>query len=154
MSAPILGNTLYTTEEGKAATCLTLCDTYWQKFYFIFMLIVFFFIPLLVLIILYLRIARNLVPAQSNDGDEQVIFLPFSKNNWFTLCTISYWASIFILSFTTVFFVWETWSTNELVRIGSQSSIIHYSFSFVSYPKLSVGSMYIHHMDVYKALLV
>ena len=79
MSAPILGNTLYTTEEGKAATCLTLCDTYWQKFYFIFMLIVFFFIPLLVLIILYLRIARNLVPAQSNDGDEQVIFFYHSQ---------------------------------------------------------------------------
>ena len=79
LSAPILGNTKYTTEEGKDATCLTLCDTYWQKFYFIFMLIVFFFIPLLVLIILYLRIARNLVPAQSNDGDEQVIFFYHSQ---------------------------------------------------------------------------
>ena len=43
------------------------------------MLIVFFFIPLLVLIILYLRIARNLVPAQSNDGDEQVIFFYHSQ---------------------------------------------------------------------------
>ena len=75
LTAPILAMIEYTAKPDEDPGCLTRVDTYWQKFYFIFIITVFFFIPLLILILLYLSIARNLVPGPSTDGDEQVSWL-------------------------------------------------------------------------------
>ena len=71
LTSPILATIEYTEDMQ----CLTQVNTYWPKFYIIFMITVFFFIPLVILIWLYLKIARNLVPNPStgvNDHNEQV----------------------------------------------------------------------------------
>jgi hypothetical protein len=51
-----------------ATVCQTKVEDFWPKFYFIFMITVFFFIPLVILVILYRHIVRHLVPPD----DEQV----------------------------------------------------------------------------------
>ena len=71
LTSPILATIEYTDDMQ----CLTQVNTYWPKFYIIFMITVFFFIPLVILIWLYLKIARNLVPGPStgvNDHNDQV----------------------------------------------------------------------------------
>jgi len=68
-----------------AAVCLTSVKTFWPKFYFIFIISVFFFIPLVILILLYIHIVRDLVPqddeqARNNDWiclEQQWILLKF-----------------------------------------------------------------------------
>ncbi len=80
LTAPILAMIEYTippeeeppagSGSGSDPACFTHVDTYWQKFYFIFIITVFFFIPLLILILLYVNIARNLVPKSTSDDDQ------------------------------------------------------------------------------------
>jgi len=52
----------------ESTVCLTSVKTFWPKFYFIFIITVFFFIPLVILVLLYRHIVRHLVPPD----DEQV----------------------------------------------------------------------------------
>ena len=54
--------------DPDATVCQTKVEDFWPKFYFIFMITVFFFIPLVILVLLYRHIARHLVPPD----DEQV----------------------------------------------------------------------------------
>ena len=51
--------------------CQTTVNVTWEKAYFISLIIVFFFIPLLILVLLYIYIARHLVPAHhaADDGE-------------------------------------------------------------------------------------
>ncbi len=75
LTAPILAMVEYADPkepEQPDPVCLTVVETYWQKFYFIFIIAVFFFIPLLILILLYILIARNLVPPPSTSEGDQV----------------------------------------------------------------------------------
>lgn len=60
----------YTPDE-TSPVCQTQVNQFWAKFYFIFIIIVFFFIPFLILVFLYRHIARHLVPPAPNpqDGD-------------------------------------------------------------------------------------
>ena len=68
LTAPILAMIGYKISSGSGdPVCSTSVDLFWQKLYFIIILIVFFFIPLIILIGLYRSIARHLVPQ-----DEQV----------------------------------------------------------------------------------
>jgi hypothetical protein len=72
LTSPILATIEYSNEDMQ---CLTQVNTYWPKFYIIFLITVFFFIPLIILIWLYLKIARNLVPSPSTgviDHKDQV----------------------------------------------------------------------------------
>ena len=74
VTAPILAMTTYAIPgglESEEAVCYTAVEGPWQKFYYIFIITVFFFIPLLVLILLYINITRHLVIPPSTD-DEQV----------------------------------------------------------------------------------
>ena len=80
LTAPILTTIEYKTEEGSDTVCYTQVDSYWQKFYHIFIIIVFFFIPLLILILLYMKIARNLVPPTEGQDLDQV--RKSSKSRW------------------------------------------------------------------------
>ena len=84
LTAPILAMIEYTTgSEASEPACFTNVDFYWQKIYFIFIITVFFFIPLLIIILLYVNIARNLVPSTSDD--DQVLFkFQHSSTNVFT----------------------------------------------------------------------
>ena len=70
LTSPILATIEYTAPNAinEDPHCLTQVNTYWTKFYIIFMITVFFFIPLIILIWLYLKIARNLVPSPSTMG--------------------------------------------------------------------------------------
>ena len=75
LTSPILATIEYSNEDMQ---CLTQVNTYWPKFYIIFLITVFFFIPLIILIWLYLKIARNLVPSPSTgviDHNDQVMLL-------------------------------------------------------------------------------
>ncbi len=72
LTSPILAMIEYTSIPGEDPGCMTNAKTHWQKFYFIFIITVFFFIPLLILIMLYIKIARNLVPRPSSGDDDQV----------------------------------------------------------------------------------
>ena len=70
LTAPVLAIVKYEeAAEGpkEHVQCLTDVNMSWHKFYFVFLITVFFFIPLLILIYLYRQIARNLKPL-----DEQV----------------------------------------------------------------------------------
>ncbi|TRY78556.1 hypothetical protein TCAL_11695, partial [Tigriopus californicus] len=71
LTAPVLAMIEY-TPDPVSPVCLTSVDNFWSKFYFVFIITVFFFIPLLILILLYRHIANHLVPNQIGD-DEQVI---------------------------------------------------------------------------------
>ena len=51
------------TYDPENPVCLTSVDSFLDKFYFTFIIVVFFFIPVLILILLYRHIARNLVRA-------------------------------------------------------------------------------------------
>ena len=71
LTSPVLAMITYTsggpnTDPG----CYTNVETYWQKFYFIFIIIVFFFIPFLILVLLYIKIARNLVPSPASSNED------------------------------------------------------------------------------------
>ena len=69
LTAPVLAMIEYTPKPTPV--CLTSVDNSWSKFYFIFIITVFFFIPLLILILLYRHIANHLVPTHVGE-DEQV----------------------------------------------------------------------------------
>ena len=65
LTAPILVMTEYQIDSGNGdPACSTKVDLFWQKFYCIFLITVFFFIPLIILIGLYRSIARHLVPQE------------------------------------------------------------------------------------------
>lgn len=74
------------SEDLEDPVCYTNAKEFWQKFYFIFIITVFFFIPLVILILLYMKIARNLVPSPVVTGEdrtpEQVSWI---VNNVFSL---------------------------------------------------------------------
>ena len=72
LTAPILTMIEYQTAVGSDPSCFTQVDSHWQKFYHTFIIIVFFFIPLLILVLLYMKIARNLVPSTEGGPDDQV----------------------------------------------------------------------------------
>lgn len=60
-TAPILAMVTY-THDPESPVCLTEVDNFWSKFYFIFIITVFFFIPIFILVVLYVYIARHLLP--------------------------------------------------------------------------------------------
>ena len=65
LTAPILAMTEYqSSSESGDPSCSTNVDSFWQKMYFIIIITVFFFIPLVLLIGLYRNIARHLVPQE------------------------------------------------------------------------------------------
>ena len=72
LTAPILTMIEYQTAVGSDPSCFTQVDSHWQKFYHTFIIIVCFFIPLLILVLLYMKIARNLVPSTEGGPDDQV----------------------------------------------------------------------------------
>lgn len=67
LTAPVMAMIEYSFDP-EATVCQTKVSDFWPKFYFIFMITVFFFIPLVILVLLYRHIARHLVPPD----DEQV----------------------------------------------------------------------------------
>ena len=74
LTSPILAMIEYIgAKPNEDPACLTHVDTYWQKFYFIFIITVFFFIPLLILILLYIKIAHNLVPGPTTGEDNDQV---------------------------------------------------------------------------------
>ena len=77
LTAPILTTIEYTTEAGSDSVCYTWVDSYWQKSYHIIIIVVFFFIPLCILILLYVKIARYLVPPTEVQDFDQVGYLIF-----------------------------------------------------------------------------
>ena len=60
LTAPVMAMVTY-KEDPKAPVCLTSVKHPLAKGYFIFIIVVFFFIPLLILVLLYRHIARHLV---------------------------------------------------------------------------------------------
>ena len=66
LTAPILAMTEYQSNSDGSGdpSCSTNVDSFWQKMYFIIIITVFFFIPLVLLIGLYRNIARHLVPQE------------------------------------------------------------------------------------------
>lgn len=63
--SPILSIASYQLAEyidgSEVAVCLTSVDTFWPAFFFVFSIILFFFLPLLILIVLYSIIAKHLM---------------------------------------------------------------------------------------------
>lgn len=62
-TAPILNIVQY-TEEGSTAVCLCEINIIWQRVYFILIITAFFFIPFVVLVVLYNIIRKDLFPGQ------------------------------------------------------------------------------------------
>ena len=76
LTAPVLVMSEYKSDSGNGdPTCSLDVNLFWQKIYFIILITVFFFIPLIILIGLYRNIARHLVPQE-----EQVLF--FHKQSY------------------------------------------------------------------------
>ncbi|CAB4056298.1 unnamed protein product [Lepeophtheirus salmonis] len=63
-TAPVLATIEY-SNEGDSPYCLTNVDTIWAKVYFYAMLILFFCIPLILLMFIYKRISDNLVSSSN-----------------------------------------------------------------------------------------
>ena len=86
LTAPVLVMTEYQNDSGSGdPACSTKVDLFWQKLYFITIITVFFFIPLVILIGLYRSIARHLVPQE-----EQVRILKILMDdvNTFYICAL------------------------------------------------------------------
>ena len=70
LTAPVLAIVKF---DHKEDSCLTDVKLFWHKFYFVFIITVFFFIPLVILIYLYRQIARNLKPLDQQVCRSQMI---------------------------------------------------------------------------------
>ena len=75
LTAPVLAIVKF---DHKEDSCLTDVKLFWHKFYFVFIITVFFFIPLVILIYLYRQIARNLKPLDQQVCRSQMKGLPIS----------------------------------------------------------------------------
>lgn len=87
-------------DGSEVAVCLTSVDTFWPAFFFIFSITVFFFLPLLILIVLYSVIAKHLMenPGIISQGHrnnvlkyrKQVIFMLGAVVLSFFLCLLPF----------------------------------------------------------------
>uniref|UniRef100_A0A336MIZ1 CSON001840 protein n=1 Tax=Culicoides sonorensis TaxID=179676 RepID=A0A336MIZ1_CULSO len=104
LDRPILSIASYQLEEyidgSEVAVCLTSVETFWPAFFFIFSITVFFFLPLLILIVLYSVIAKHLMenPGIISQGHrnnvlkyrKQVIFMLGAVVLSFFLCLLPF----------------------------------------------------------------
>lgn len=87
-------------DGSEVAVCLTSVDTFWPAFFFIFSITIFFFLPLLILIVLYSVIAKHLMenPGIISQGHrnnvlkyrKQVIFMLGAVVLSFFLCLLPF----------------------------------------------------------------
>ena len=86
LTAPVLVMTEYQNDSGSGdPACSTKVDLFWQKLYFITIITVFFFIPLVILIGLYRSIARHLVPQEEQ---VRILKILIDDVNTFYICAI------------------------------------------------------------------